>query len=297
MAIRALGISIFDIEEGICVPWVLLGVVLLVGVLAGACGNPQSDSDDADTTGVPLNTDSNGRDDGSDAPGTDVPGTDVPGTDAPGTDVPGTDTPGTDVPGTDVPETDTPGTDTDEVSRTPCWPFDQPAPEVLRSSERRVFAHYFSAYPISLDNRAPDEDYYTRNYLNPTGESGIHEDYGGLLRERPLPRDPLPTGVDYALADLETEVRRAIQLGLDGFAYDVLNPNEGAAHRVRLDKLLAASQRVDTSFRVLLVPDMTASSFGGSASDTNDIAQHGRRSAGPRACLDGAGRTARPTST
>lgn len=53
-----------------------------------------------------------------------------------------------------------------------------------------MFAHYFTPYPLSLDNASADGDYYTRNYLNPGGESGKHEKYGGLLRDRPLPTPP-----------------------------------------------------------------------------------------------------------
>ena len=45
---------------------------------------------------------------------------------------------------------------------------------------RWAFAHYFTPYPVSLDTKDPANDYYTRAYLNPTGESGIHAAYGGV---------------------------------------------------------------------------------------------------------------------
>ncbi|MBK7858496.1 MAG: hypothetical protein IPJ65_07705 [Archangiaceae bacterium] len=150
-----------------------------------------------------------------------------------------------------------------------CWPWVQPSTATLRASTKKVFAHYFSPYPISIDNQAPANDYYARNYLNPAGESGKHESYGGLLRERPLGRTPYGAGIDYELEDMKTEVRRAIAIGLDGFTYDVLNPTAGTTHRVRLDKLLAAAQAVDPKFVIMLVPDMTAGAFGGATGGTN----------------------------
>ena len=149
------------------------------------------------------------------------------------------------------------------ASTSPCWPYDRPTVASLRSSSKKVFAHYFSPYPISLDNQNASTDYYTRNYLNPDGEGGIHAKYGGLLRERPAPVTPSPAGVDYQVANMATEVRHAVAIGLDGFAYDLLSSSPSSAHLVRLDKLLAAIPTVDPGFRVQLIADMTATSFGG----------------------------------
>src|SRR5215204_2976474 len=50
-------------------------------------------------------------------------------------------------------------------------PFAMPTKTTLRQSEKKVFAHYFTPYPISLDNKTADLDYYTQNYLNPYGEN------------------------------------------------------------------------------------------------------------------------------
>lgn len=66
-------------------------------------------------------------------------------------------------------------------------PFELPSTATLRASSHKVFAHYFTPYPISLNNKAGADDYYTKNYLNPAGESGKHAAYGGLLRDRPFP--------------------------------------------------------------------------------------------------------------
>jgi len=88
-------------------------------------------------------------------------------------------------------------------------------------SVKKVLAHYFPPYPISLDNDDPRKDYYTRNYLDPDGEGGQYRAVGGLLRDRPLPRDPLEE--DYQLADARTEIDQATAAGIDGFTIDILD--------------------------------------------------------------------------
>lgn len=144
-----------------------------------------------------------------------------------------------------------------------CFPWQQPTTQTLRSSAHKVFAHYFSPYPISLDNAPAASDYYTTQYLAPDGENGIHLSYGGLLRDRPLSRATYSSSVDYHLADLETEVRRAIAIGLDGFSYDVMATASNNANMSQLLKLLQATAAVDSAFKVLLVPDMSSGTFGG----------------------------------
>ncbi|NUP33750.1 MAG: hypothetical protein HOU01_18865, partial [Streptomycetaceae bacterium] len=140
-------------------------------------------------------------------------------------------------------------------------PFDLPSTAVLRASGTKVFAHYFTPYPISLNNAAGDADYYKKNYLNPDGEGGKHKQYGGLLRDSPLPRAPL-TG-DWELQDMETEVRTAVSAGIDGFTVDLLNLDPSSPHRIRVDLLIKAAERVDPGFRIVLMPDMTASQVKG----------------------------------
>lgn len=132
-------------------------------------------------------------------------------------------------------------------------PFDLPTRATLRASKHLVFAHYFTPYPISLDDRAPSADYYATQYLEPTGEGGKHQAYGGLLRDRPLGRDPI--GGDYASADLATEVEQAVSAGIDGFAVDILSLT--SQHWTRVTSLLAVAQRTDPGFTVMLMPDMT----------------------------------------
>ncbi|QKG22662.1 glycoside hydrolase family 71 protein [Actinomadura verrucosospora] len=154
-------------------------------------------------------------------------------------------------------------------------PFDLPPTATLRSSTHKVFAHYFTAYPVSLDNKAADTDYYTRNYLNPAGEGGIHQAYGGLLRDRPLPRAPISG--DYKLEDMKQEVRSAIAAGLDGFTVDLLNLSTTSVHRQRVDLLIKAAEQVDPGFKIVLMPDMTATQIksydaAGLAAELNKLA-------------------------
>ncbi len=110
------------------------------------------------------------------------------------------------------------------LTPTPATPPPTPTPTPTPTStddHGRVFAHYFPPYPISIDNKPADRDYYTVNYLDPEGEGGKHSAYGGLLRDRPTPRDPRPG--DWRLADMRTEVRQATSAGIDGFTVDILS--------------------------------------------------------------------------
>ncbi|MEU6295566.1 glycoside hydrolase family 71 protein [Streptomyces erythrochromogenes] len=136
-------------------------------------------------------------------------------------------------------------------------PFDMPQPASLRSGEagkKLVFAHYFTPYPLSLDNADADRDYYTRNYLNPDGESGKHGRYGGLLRDRPLP--VAPKSGDWEYANLQQEVRTARAAGIDGFTLDLLSLSGKNWDRSNL--LMAAARSVDPAFKIMLMPDMTS---------------------------------------
>ncbi|WP_327085263.1 endo-1,3-alpha-glucanase family glycosylhydrolase [Nonomuraea sp. NBC_01738] len=143
--------------------------------------------------------------------------------------------------------------DTEAVSAGPL-PFDLPSAATLRGSKRKVFAHYFTPYPISLNNKAGADDYYAKNYLNPAGEAGKHQAYGGLLRDRPIPRGVLSG--DWQLADMKKEVQTAAAAGLDGFTVDILSLT--SAHWDRLQILIKAAAAVDPGFKIVLMPDMTS---------------------------------------
>lgn len=126
-----------------------------------------------------------------------------------------------------------------------------------------VFAHYFPPYPISLDNREPGVDYYSRHYLVPGGENGKFAEVGGLLRDRPVPRAPL--GGDWRMEDLKTEVRQAMAGGIDGFAVDILGLQGDNWDRTVM--LMQAAAEVSDSFKIMLQPDATASAGRASAAE------------------------------
>ncbi|MEV5707020.1 glycoside hydrolase family 71 protein [Actinoallomurus sp. NPDC052274] len=133
-------------------------------------------------------------------------------------------------------------------------PFQLPAQSVLRASGHKVFAHYFTPYPVSLDNKDAASDYYTRNYLSPTGESGKHAAYGGLLRDRPIGRAPISG--NWQLEDMKTEIRRAAAAGLDGFTVDLLSVGSSSPNWARVKLLIQAAEQVDPGFKIVLMPDM-----------------------------------------
>ncbi|MDJ0382701.1 glycoside hydrolase family 71 protein [Streptomyces sp. G-G2] len=157
-------------------------------------------------------------------------------------------------------------------------PFDLPAAADLRSGRKLVFAHYFTPYPLSLDNASADSDYYTRNYLAPNGENGKHERYGGLLRDRPLPVQPKDG--NWQLANLQQEVRTARAAGIDGFTLDLLSLS--GANWDRANLLMEAARSVDPAFKVMLMPDMTSLRTDAPAVLADAIAALGRAPAAHR---------------
>ena len=139
-------------------------------------------------------------------------------------------------------------------------PFDLPSTSTLRSTPKKVFAHYFSASPISLDNQTPSTDYYQRNLIAPGGEGGSHAAYGGLLRDRPQPRTP-STSTTWRLLDMRTDVRQAIAAGIDGFTLDILQLPGGSDPQVWNNAVLMmqAAHDVDAGFKIMLMPDLGGS--------------------------------------
>ncbi|MCG5431657.1 hypothetical protein LV457_05040 [Mycobacterium sp. MYCO198283] len=133
------------------------------------------------------------------------------------------------------------------VRATPYLPFDMPA----LPTDRKVFAHYMPNFPISLDNKPADSDYYTTQYLRPDGEGGIHAAYGGYLRDRPLPRAPLDAA-DWRDRDLRTEIDQARSVGIDGFAVDIILPRTASDVPARM----LAAARTFSDFTVFVTADM-----------------------------------------
>jgi len=139
----------------------------------------------------------------------------------------------------------------------PCLAFALPGADSLFSSSKKVFAHYFYPFPLSIGNKSASDDYYNVNYLNRNGESGKWTAFGGYLRQRPL-----PVGVNsdrnYQLNNVQREVRMAIARGITGFTFDVLSAKETTGSNTHLQMLLSAAQAVDPRFKILIMPDIAA---------------------------------------
>jgi hypothetical protein len=134
-------------------------------------------------------------------------------------------------------------------------------------TNKPVFAHYFTPYPISIDNYPAASDYYTVNYLKASGESGKFASVGGLLRDRPVPRSPITSG-DYEAVDMATEVAEARAGGINGFAVDLLTFDTSSKLWKLTVKLMAAANDTDGQFKIMLQPDMY-----GLSTTTSEFAQ------------------------
>jgi hypothetical protein len=131
-------------------------------------------------------------------------------------------------------------------------PFAPPSP----FAGKRVFAHYFETFPLSIDNKPAPSDYYTTQFLTPTGENGKHVAYGGFLRQRPLQMPPAASGVDFKAQNMAREVSLAIARGITGFCYDILSLGDGLTGN--LPKLLTAAAMVDGRFKIIPMFDMVS---------------------------------------
>jgi hypothetical protein len=126
----------------------------------------------------------------------------------------------------------------------------------LRSSPKKVFAHYMPSMPVSYDNKdAAAPDYWAKNYMSPDGESGQHAAYGGFTRDAPSPR--VVQSGDWKLANMQQDVRQAISAGIDGFSVDLLSVSTTSYNWINTKVLMQAAASVDPSFKIMLVPDMT----------------------------------------
>jgi len=142
-----------------------------------------------------------------------------------------------------------------------------PSADALFNSSKRVFAHYFYPFPVSIDNAAPANDYYNSQYLSKTGESGKWEKQGGYLRQRPLGVTP-STSANWQQLNMESEVRAAMARGITGFTFDSMSATDATDSTSAMHLMLAAAQAVDSRFKIVVMPDLTAL-----GNDTNAVTQ------------------------
>jgi Glycosyl hydrolase family 71 len=137
-----------------------------------------------------------------------------------------------------------------------CIAAPMPAADALFNSSKRVFAHYVSTFPVSIDNAASATDYYNEQYLSKTGESGKWLKQGGFLRQRPL---GVAAGAKstFQLLNMEREVRAAIARGITGFTFNSMSATDATDSGSVLHDLLAAAHAVDSRFKIVIMPDIT----------------------------------------
>jgi hypothetical protein len=148
-----------------------------------------------------------------------------------------------------------------------CLAFSMPDSSLLFKSPKKIFAHYFYPFPLSIGNKSADSDYYTTQYLNPNGEKGKNAALGGYLRQRPLPVGT-NASADWQFQNVQAEVRMAIARGITGFAIDVMSAKEVSDPNSHLNSLLKAAKAVDPRFKIVAMPDISALK-----ADANAVAQ------------------------
>jgi glycosyl hydrolase family 71 len=148
-----------------------------------------------------------------------------------------------------------------------CLPAALPSADAVFNSTKKIFAHYFSPFPVSIDNAAPASDFYNTQYLDKAGESGKWSKQGGFLRQRPLGVAP-STNANWKQLNMEGEVRAAIARGITGFTFDSMSASDGTDSNSDLHVMLAAAHAVDSRFKIVIMPDI--SMLG---SDVNTVVQ------------------------
>jgi hypothetical protein len=148
-----------------------------------------------------------------------------------------------------------------------CLPIAMPTKDAVFKSPKKIFAHYFYPFPVSIDNRPPVDDYYNTEYLNKNGESNKWLRQGGYFRQRPLGMNP-SSNPQWKLLNMQHEVTTAIARGITGFTFDVMSLDEATNPNSQLHLMLQAAQAVDSRFKIMVMPDIT--SFG---SDANAVVE------------------------
>jgi Glycosyl hydrolase family 71 len=130
--------------------------------------------------------------------------------------------------------------------------------DVLFNSSKKVFAHYLSTFPAAIGNVAqPANDFYNTQYLSRTGESGKWLKVGGFLRQRPFAIAP-NSAANWQVVNMEGEVRTAIARGITGFTFDSMSVTDVTNPNSALHMMLTAAHAVDTRFKIVIMPDLTA---------------------------------------
>jgi hypothetical protein len=138
----------------------------------------------------------------------------------------------------------------------------------LQASAKKVLAHYFPPYPVSLDDQVSTSDYYARNYLAANGEGGIHASSGGHMRNRPQGR--AAQGANFQVLDMRTEVTNAYNTGLDGFFVNTMGAS--GQNWDRSEALIQAASEVFPAGDFKLICMVDANGSMAMAGDVDEVA-------------------------
>jgi hypothetical protein len=138
-----------------------------------------------------------------------------------------------------------------------CLPMEMASASTLLGYRKKVFAHYFHPFPLSIDNRESSVDYYNKQFLNKDGENNKWLAQGGYLRQRPLGIST-STESNWRQLNMQREVSLALARGITGFTFDVMSVDQVTDPDSQLFTMLKAAQAVNLHFKIIIMPDMTA---------------------------------------
>lgn len=131
------------------------------------------------------------------------------------------------------------------------------------TTNKKVFAFYFPPFPVSIENKAPATDSYSKWQYSLNAKGGAYD-----LRDRPIGRTSSARS-DWKQADFEVEIRRAIEVGIDGFIWEYHTSSD--ARWNQLPAMLAAAKAVDPTFKIQLSPDFSLASGATPDSVVTDV--------------------------
>ena len=143
-----------------------------------------------------------------------------------------------------------------------------PAKRPAKPVEKKIFAHYMGCWPIGMGALFYQRQTECQGLLHDRPASQAYR-FGGHVRNFDLV-DPAKELTPEQSADLE--IRRAMRIGIDGFAIDAWAGDKGA--RATLDALFKVAEAKDYPFQLTVCIDPTC---GGSIVDTvkEVLAKHG----------------------